>query len=146
MRPPRSAQYFAAAEQPFVLGEIRAKMLMSGVQLVPKREDAQVIAEVRSAGVGIDRNDYLLGIPALQVGAGETAASGVPLLTPELAIFKDRYQTAFASTSYVAYWAATGEVVAGSGPFIGRSVRDDWWFFGAGPRSTGDIAPVRAAE
>jgi len=139
-------QYFAVSEQPFVLGEIRAKMLMSGLQLVPRREDAQVIAEVRSGGVGIDRNDYLLGVPALQVGAGEAAASAVPLLTPELAIFKDRYQTGFASVSYVAYWAATGEIVAGSGPFIGRSVRDDWWFFGAGPRSTGDIAPVRAAE
>lgn len=140
------SQYFAASEQQFVLGELRAKLLMSGVQLVPARDGAQVVLEVRSGGVGIDRNDYLLGVPALQVGAGETASAGVPLLTPELAILKNRYQIGVASVSYVAYWAESGEVVASSGPFIGRSLRDDWWFFGAGPRSTGNIAPVRKPE
>lgn len=136
-------QYFAATDQAFVLGEVRARLLMSGVQLVASRDAAQVILEVRTAGVGIDRNDYLLGIPALQVAASETAASGVPLLTPELAIAKSRYQVGVASVAYVAYWAKTGEVVASSGPFVARSVRDDWWFLGAGPNSTGDIPPVK---
>ncbi|MBC7773257.1 MAG: hypothetical protein H7210_12230 [Pyrinomonadaceae bacterium] len=140
------SQYFAASEEKFVLGEIRAKMLLAGVELAPQREEAQVVVEVRSGGVGIDRNDYLLGIPALQVGAGDAAGSGVPLLTPELAILKNRYQTGVASVSYVAYWTKTGEVVASSGPFIGRSLRDDWWYFGGGPRSVGDIAPIRKAQ
>jgi len=130
-------QYFAASEQAFVLGELRARMLMSGVQLSQKPEDAQVILEVRSSGVGVDRNDFLLGIPSLQINGP---------LTPELALLKNREQQGIAGVSYVAYWAKTGEIVASSGPFIGRSMRDDWWFFGYGPRSSGNIAPVRREE
>lgn len=139
-------QYFAASEQAFVLGELRARLLLSGVQVTRKPEDAQIIMEVRSSGVGIDRNDYLLGVPSLQTGGGDVLGSSsntfIPLLTPELAIVKNREQLGVAGVSYVAYWAQTGEVVAASGPFIGRSLRDDWWFFGFGPRSRGNIAPI----
>jgi hypothetical protein len=137
-------QYFAASEQAFVLGELRAKMLLSGVQIVRTYDDAQVIIEVRSSGVGIDRNDYLLGLPSIQLSSNSStsAAQNVPLVTPELALAKNRYQTGVAGVAYVAYWRETGEVVASSGPFVGRSLRDDWWFFGVGPRSVGDIAPV----
>ena len=139
--------YFAASEQAFVLGELRAKLLESGAHLVRKIEDAQVVLEVRSSGVGIDRDDHLLGIPSFQAGGTVTGdVGGIPLLTPEIAITKSRYQVGIAGVSYVAYWAETGEIVAASGPFIGRSDRDDWWFFGFGPRSTGTIAPVQNAE
>jgi hypothetical protein len=132
--------YFAASDEAFVLGEVRAKLLLSGVQIAQTRDEAQVVLEVRSGGVGIDRNDYLLGVPAFQLVTG--AAVGPGLQTPELAVVQNRYQTGVASVSYVAYWKETGEVVASSGPFIGRSERDDWWFVGIGPRSRGDIAPI----
>jgi len=139
--------YFAASEQAFVLGELRAKLLMSGVQVARRFEDAQIVMEVRSSGVGIDRNDYLLGIPPLQGGSGtDLASTGVPLLTPELAIAKNQEQKGVAGVAYVAYWSKTGEVVASSGPFIGRSLRDDWWFFGFGPRSRGNIAPIERGQ
>lgn len=139
-------QYFAASEQAFVLGEVRSKLLLSGVQIVPEREQSQVVLEVRSSGVGIDRDDFLLGIPSLQLGGGTTTGSDVPLVTPELALLKNRYQIGVAGVSYVAYWTASGEIVATSGPYIGRSFRDDWWFFGVGPRSAGDIPPVEDAK
>lgn len=140
-------EYFAASEQAFVLGELRARLLLSGVQLARDLDDAQVIMEVRSSGVGIDRSDYLLGIPALQVAIPQAAgATSSPLLTPELALLKNREQKGVAGVSYVAYWKDTGEVVAASGPFIGRSLRDDWWFFGIGPRSSGNIPPIRREE
>lgn len=140
-------QYFAASEQAFVLGEVRARLLQSGVQVAPNEDEAQVIVEVRSSGVGIDRDDYLLGVPQLQLSTGAVSGgANAPVLTPELAIVKNRYQKGVAGVSYVAYWATTGEIVASSGPFIGRSVRDDWWFFGWGPRSRGDIPPIRDTE
>lgn len=137
------SQYFAASEQQFVLGELRAKMLLSGVELVATREAANIIVEVRSGGVGIDRNDFLLGLAALR-DSDTAGTTNMPIVTPELAILKNRYQEGVASVAYIAYWAETGEVVASSGPFIGRSLRDDWWYFGAGPRSNGDIAPIDA--
>ncbi|MBX3408882.1 MAG: hypothetical protein KF859_03240 [Phycisphaeraceae bacterium] len=137
-------QYFAASEQAFVIGEFRAKLMQSGVQVARSIDDAQIVLEVRSSGVGIDRDDYLLGLPPIQFTPGST--NTVPLVTPELAVVKNRYQTGVAGVSYVAYWLKTGEVVASSGPFIGRSTRDDWWFFGVGPRSTGNIPTVQTDE
>lgn len=138
------ADYFAASEQAFVLGELRAKLLLSGVQLT-SRDNAQIVLEVRSGGVGIDRSDFLLGIPSLIVSAGDGDATGLtrtPFATPELAIVKNVNQAGVASVAFVAYWADTGEIVATSGPHIGRTLREDWWFFGFGPRTVGDIAPV----
>jgi len=47
--------------------------------------------------------------------------------------------------AYIAYWADSGEVVAASGPFVGRTIRDDYWFFGYGPRTIGNIPPAQPA-
>lgn len=139
-------RFFGAPEKVFVLGELRARMLLSGVQIVPDAEGAEIILEVRSAGVGIDRYDSIVGIPALGTTAATTSAvAGVPtagIITPELALVKEIKQVSFASIAYVAYWANTGEVVASSGPSLGRAWRDDWWLFGFGPRTIGTVPPV----
>jgi hypothetical protein len=138
--------YFAAAEKEFVLGELRARLLLAGVQIFPKRDDAEIVLEVRSGGVGIDRYESLLGIPAIGASSAAAAAgAGVPIasiVTPEIAITKEIKQVGFASVAYVAYWADTGEVVDNSGPSVGKAYRDDWWLFGFGPRTIGTIPPV----
>lgn len=138
--------HFAPVEREFVLGEFRAQLLLAGVRISPAREDAEIVVEVRSGGVGIDRYESLFGIPAISAPAGASStAAGVPtvsLITPEIAITKKIRQVAFASIGYVAYWVDTGEVVASSGPVIGKTYREDWWLFGFGPRTVGTIAPV----
>lgn len=140
-------KYFAAAEQAFVLGELRARLLLSGVQLMPEPQLAQVILEVRSGGVGIDRNDFLLGLPSLVLSRDASVANAdIPLSTPELAAVKNLEQRGVASVAYVAYWAETGEIVASSGPYVGRTLRDDWWFFGVGPRTVGDIPTAERGD
>jgi hypothetical protein len=139
-------QFFGASEKAFVLGELRARLLLAGVQIATDPRDAEIIVEVRTGGIGIDRYESLIGIPSIGATAAATsAAAGVPLggfVTPELAIVKETKQVSFASIAYVAYWVDTGEVVASSGPSIGRAWRDDWWLFGFGPRTIGTIRPV----
>jgi hypothetical protein len=139
-------QFFGAPEKAFVLGEVRARLLLSGVQLAQNQQTAEIVLEVRSAGIGVDRYDSIVGIPSLGApGAATSAAAGIPstgIITPELALVKETKQVSFASIAYVAYWIDTGEVVASSGPSIGRAWRDDWWLFGFGPRTIGTIAPV----
>jgi hypothetical protein len=139
--------YLTAAKQPsqehsFLLGELRAWLLLSGVQLVNEREEADIIMEVRSGGVGIDRLEYLLGIPSFNIAAGPGTAGAVPLATPELAILKSTRQRGFATVAFIAYWRDTGQVVASSGPHVGRTFRDDWWILGYGPRTSGNIPPT----
>lgn len=144
--------HFAPAEKEFVLAELRAKLLSSGVNLVQKTEQAEINLELRSGGVGIDRYESLFGIPpVLAPSTASSAASGTPMTTlviPEVAITKKIKQIAFASVSYVAYWIDTGEVVAVYGPSLGKSYRADYWLLGFGPRTVGDIPPTehRVAE
>jgi hypothetical protein len=139
-------RFFGAPEKAFVLGELRARLLVSGAQVAPDAKEAEIILEVRSAGIGIDRYDSLIGIPSFGAPAGATsAATSVPMIgfvTPEVAIVKETKQLSFASVAYVAYWANTGEVVASSGPSLGTAWRDDWWVLGFGPRTIGTIPPV----
>ena len=132
-------------EYAFLLGELRSRMLAAGVRLVVAREQAEIILEVRSGGLGIDRTEFLIGFPAYYFNnvAGGSDIGQVPLATPELAIVKSTKQRGFASVAFVAFWNDTGELIATSGPFIGRTFRDDFWFFGIGPRTVGDIPPAR---
>ena len=133
-----------SVELSLLVGELRARLLQSGVRLVEKRDQAEVVLEVRSGGVGVDRLEFLLGLPAAYFPgvAGATGPGGVPIATPELAILKSTRQNGFASVAFVAYVAKTGELIAASGPFVGRTKREDFWIFGTGPRTVGDIPPV----
>jgi hypothetical protein len=133
------AKYLVNPEQSFAVADLRAKMLLAGVQLTDNRDDAEIILEARTGGIGIDRYDNLIGIPSLQLSGGIGTPADVPLLTPEVAIIKSIKQRGYASMAFIAYWRETGEVVISSGPVTGTTYRDDWWFFGSGPRTVGDI-------
>lgn len=135
------ADNFSPAEKDFVLSEFRAKLLNAGVNITLVKGYAEIIVEVRSGGVGIDRYESLLGIPSFAPPLS-SITGGVSIVTPELAITKKIKQAGFASISYVAYWADSGEIVVSSGPAIGKSNREDWWLFGFGPNTIGDIPPV----
>jgi len=140
--------YFQAINQAFVTGELRAKLLESGVALTSERAEAEVIVETRTTGVGIDRYEFLLGLPSIPLGAvaGASGAPPVPISTPELALLKNTRQLGFAGVAFVAYWADTGEMITSAGPIVGESHRADWWFFGFGPSSVSDIAPANPQE
>lgn len=143
--------HFVGPDSEFVAAEVRSHLLRDGVRLFNASEQADVIVELRSGALSIDRYESLFGIPALLAPAGAGAAAGpagaaagesATLIVPELAILKTIKQYGFASVAIVAYRRDTGELVGASGPFIGRTYRKDWWFFGFGPRITGDIPPV----
>ncbi|HEX8914947.1 MAG TPA: DUF6655 family protein [Humisphaera sp.] len=129
----------------FLVGELRARMLKEGVRITGDRNKASVVLEVRSGGAGIDRYEFLLGLPASTLtggGASTAGAGGIPIATPEIALLKSTRQLAFSSVAIVAYRQGTGELVAQSGPFVGRKYRGDYWIFGTGPNTVGDVPPA----
>lgn len=138
------SEFFPNAEQIFLVGELRNRLLIEGAALTDERERAEVIIEVRSGAIGVNRSDFLLGFPGVNVPVGTVDAGNidVPVIVPELAIVKRRTQRGYASVSITAFFADTGELVASSGPSIARTQRVDYWFFGLGPRTTGDIPPA----
>lgn len=131
--------------QPFLEADLRAHLLKGGVLLCNHRKKSQIVLEIRCGAMGINQYDLLIGIP--QFYAGNVSASngsyGIPLLIPQLAILKNTKQQGFASVAYVAYWRKTGDIVASSGPALGRTRRSDWWFLGFGPQTSGNIPPVQ---
>lgn len=135
---------FPTSEQSFMLGELRNQMLIEGAALADSRTEAEVIVEVRSGAIGINRQEFLLGFPGVRAPIGDVNVgdADVPVILPELAIVKSRTQRGYASVSITAYFADTGELVTSSGPFVGRTVRTDYWFFGIGPRTNGTIPPA----
>src|SRR5438552_996246 len=73
-----------APELSFMIGEFRAKLLKGGARLAAAKDKAQIIIELRSNGIGIDRLEFLLGIPSIAVPSVAGAAGAVaPLVTPE---------------------------------------------------------------
>jgi len=137
--------YLQEPERAFITAEFRAAALDSGALIKESRPEAEVIVEVRSGGVGIDRYESLVGIPSIYApptGSGSTGGLSQTVLTPELAITKSLKQYGFADISYVAYWADSGEIIAAGGPSVGRTYRQDTWFFGFGPRTIGNVPVV----
>ena len=129
----------------FLAAEVRSRLLATGVRLTDKKDEAQIVIELRSQGVGIDRTEFLLGLPSV-VLSGATGGSNVPVATPELSIVKRTTQKGFAAVAFVAYWKQTGELVAQSGPASGKTSRQDYWFFGIGPSTVGNITPTEPGE
>jgi uncharacterized protein DUF6655 len=130
-------------EHLFLIGELRAKLLKSGVRLV-SRDRAEVVLEIRSGALSVNRQEFLLGVPATAIPSAAT--SGLPVTTPDLSLLKSTKQYGWASVAFVAYWANTGELVAVSGPFVGRTAREDIWILGTGPRTLGNIPPAQTQK
>ncbi|HEX4053093.1 MAG TPA: DUF6655 family protein [Tepidisphaeraceae bacterium] len=125
----------------FLVAELRAKLLLGGVRLVDKKQDADVVLEIRTGGIGVDHTEFLLGLSALTIPTEGVA--NIPIDTPELAIVKSTKQFGFASIAVIAYWQDTGEVVASSGPFVGRTAREDYWILGVRTHTVGNIPPAQ---
>lgn len=137
--------FLSESEKHFTSAEFRAAALEAGLLIQSEREKSEIIIEMRSNGIGIDRYQSLVGIPSIYgPPTGAVAADTVTqsVITPEIAITKNLKQIGFASLSYVAYWADSGEIVASAGPYVGKTHREDWWFMGFGPNTIGNIPVV----
>jgi hypothetical protein len=130
-------------QQMYMVGELRAKLLLTGVRLTEQKKDAEIIMELRSQGISVDHTENLFGLPSSSVGGVFTG--GVAAITPEIAIAKTTLQDGFSSVAFIAYWADSGEVVTASGPYVGRTNRHDYWLFGFGPSTIGNIPPAQPA-
>ena len=133
--------YLTGPDHSFLVAEVRARLLVSGVRLASDRTKSQVILELRSGGLGIDRQYYMVGLPSFTL-PGTSGPGGSGFATPEIAFVKNQKQRGYASVAFVAYLADSGELLASSGPYVGRSSREDYWLFFTGPRPTGNIPTV----
>jgi len=125
-------------DSPYLVSSLRQHMLASGCILKERREDADYIVEARAGAVGTDKQEMMLGVPAVNLPAGIASPVPTPSI-PEIPIVKRTQQRAVAKIALFAYNAKTGRPVWQSGIVPVESTAKDVWIGGAGPFQRGSI-------
>ncbi len=128
---------FESYDQKYALGAIKDHLLVQRLDVVPDKNAAEVILEVRSGGLSIDENKKLwAGIPSFAV---PLPLSNNSLTLPELALFRRDLQQGIAKFAILGY-DQNGVFRASSGPVYGTSHRTHWVLLLIG-WTTNDILP-----
>lgn len=122
-------KYFEAVDKGYVLGSIRHRLMLNGATLAAKPEDADVVVEIRSGGIGTDNADSYVGIPAIVLPG--------MLTLPEVHFWEKSKQSAFAKIGLVAYESKSREMLGAGGVTASLSDDTNMFFMGVGPYQYG---------
>jgi hypothetical protein len=117
---------------------LRQQIAANGGVICDKEEEADYIVEVRVGAIGTDRDDMLIGIPALTV----PSLPGISLSSntiPEIPFIKRTKQRGVAKIALFAYNKHTGRPLWASGNNQSESQARNLWFAGTGPLTRGTI-------
>lgn len=128
-----SDQYLDCVDKPYVMGTIRHRILANDSRLVASAEEADVVLEVRSGGIGTNQSEGFIGIPAFGL-------PGMPLDLPEVKLITQETQSGLVKLAFVAYDAKTGIALGQGGTSIARANEDNWYVLGVGPFLDGTIS------
>jgi hypothetical protein len=124
-------KYLECTDKGYLVSSIRHRAMFNGAHLVAKPEDADIILEVRSGGVGTDLADSYLGIP-------EIVLPGM-LTLPQVRFINRTNQTAVAKIGLVAYDAKTQDILGSGGVSSALSDDNNWFVMGIGPYQNGSL-------
>jgi len=124
-------KYLESVDKPYIVGSVRHNVMRSGGYLMDKPEDADVIMELRSGGVGTDSSEAYLGTP-------EIALPGM-LTVPEIRLAERRTQYGYAKIGMVLLDAKSRQVLGDGGLAMAQSDDNNWFMFGVGPIQNGSL-------
>jgi hypothetical protein len=129
-------QYLEAYDKQYVISAVRERLGAKGT-LVSKQEDAEVLVEVRSGGLAIDKSDFLFGMPSMPLPI--PLVDGGPVIkTPELPLFKMTTRRSRAKLAMFATDMKTHKQVGATGILYGEAYHSGWVIFFV-PFSTSDL-------
>ena len=117
---------------------LRQQLAAAGAILAASKEEADYIVEVRAGAIGTDRDDLLIGVPAMTLPAIPSSQYSATVI-PEIPFIKQTRQRGVAKIALFAYNKTTGTPVWISGNNQGESSARNLWFAGAGPLTRGTI-------
>jgi hypothetical protein len=130
----------SAVDKDYMVSTLRQHMLSCGCVLRDKKDEAQIVVEVRAGVVGTDRHDLLFGVPPTTVSLGALSpVPGTPTMFPEIAFAKRTDQMGVAKIGVFAYERETGSPIWQSGSDVVASKARDLWVFGTGPFQRGNV-------
>ncbi len=110
-------RYFESYDKQYALGKIREVLSRHGALLVEDPNEADLIVEARSGGLGIDKRETLLGIPKIPV---PVPLAGT-LTIPEIALYKSQKADAVSKIALFAYDQKSRAFVHATGSLAGGS-------------------------
>ncbi len=125
----------------YVISAVRQQLVAAGCMLVEKKEDAELVVELRTGALGSDSHSVIYGLPATNIGSASGLITGAPVIPtiPELALAKKDLRSAAAKVALFAYDRATLEPYWQSGIAQAGSNARDTFLFGVGPFQSGTI-------
>ena len=117
-------------DKPYVIQRLREAVLSGEARLANSKEEADIVLEVASGGLSINRRDWLLGLPAIPL---PIPYGGEWLKLPEIAIFKVVFYTGRAKLPFSAVDSATSSRADEVPMCYGRSLDSYWWILFMGP-------------
>lgn len=122
-------KYLDSVDKGYVLGSVRHRLMLNGATLASKPEEADVVVELRSGGIGTDNADSYVGIPQIVLPG---------LLTlPEVHFWERSKQSALAKIGIVAYDTRNHEMLGAGGVSAAMSDDTNMFFMGIGPYQNG---------
>jgi hypothetical protein len=126
-------KYLDCVDKNYIIVGLHQRLFMQNCTLVDKPEDANVVVEVASGGVGTDRHELFVGIPEIPLPPPS------PIALPKLALFTRTKAMGTAKLSVVAYDTTTKQAVINSGYSLARSDHQNWNVLGAGSVQGGTL-------
>ena len=132
-------KYLECVDKSYVVGSLRHRVMRAGGALATTADDADVVMEVRSGGVGTDSAEMFLGVPSLPLPAG--------MQTPEVRLTERKSQYGYSKLGLVLFDAKTKNVLGDGGMSLAQSNDNNWFVLGMGPFQDGtlksDVASAR---
>jgi len=133
-------QYLDCVDKNYVIVSLHQRLLHQDCALVEKKEDADVVLEVGSGGLGTDRTEWFVGIPEIPL------AMPSPISIPKLSVFTRTRAIGTAKLSIVAVDVKSKQAVINSGYSLARADQRDWNLMGMGSVQTGSVPQQIAAS
>ncbi len=130
-------RYLDGVDRKYIVASIRYHLLLAGARLRDSKKEADVVLEVRSGGVGTDRENTLIGLNNMPLPATEKLI--LPVTLPDAPLITRSAQRATVKIGMVAYDAKTGELFADAGLQVASSDYQQWIILGLGPIQSGSV-------
>jgi hypothetical protein len=124
-------KYLECVDKNYVVGSVRHRVLNAGGVLAATPEEADVIMEIRSGGVGTDTTEMYVGLPPIPIGVG--------MQTPEIRLSERKSQFGYSKLGLVLVDAKTKSVLGDGGVSMAQSDDNNWFVLGMGPWQDGTL-------
>jgi hypothetical protein len=126
-------KYLDCVDKNYIIVSMHHRLLAMRAKLVDKADEADLVVELGSGGVGTDAEELFVGVPEIPL------APPSPIAIPKLGIFTRSKLNGTAKIMVIVYDAKTKAPVINNGCTLARSDQKTWHLVGAGSVQTGSV-------